>query len=660
MAPTSNDDNKLTHDKYLDGVLQASRLESRRRFLILYASQTGNALDVAERVGREAERMGFPAVVLSMDDFNASFLPYEKIVIIIASTTGQGDIPDSMKVFWRFLLKRNISSSWLKGVHYAVFGLGDSGYQKFNLAAKKLNKRLSNLGAEQMIEIGLGDDQHPSGYEGALDPWLFSLWSFFTDPGQKETPLWRFLSQINPTISLRSTIDPATETLDRPKFQVIYHDADEIQTESASASDLEYIKGQIERCRLMSAGKIGSSKLRPDSFLQMKKNQPLTRTGCGKDVHHFEFEPVLSDVRYQVGDVLEILPSQNPSAVEAFIQRCNLNPEIYITVIENGISNMPTNVSRRPVKLQTFVELTMDVASASPRRYFFEVMRFFATAEIEKEKLQHFASPEGRDDLYQYNQRERRSVLEVLEDFPSVQLPFEWLVQLVPPLKPRAFSISSSPLAHPNQVHLTVSVVSWTTPYKRKRSGLCSTWLAGLNPEQGVYIPVWFNKGLLPSPSPSLPLILIGPGTGCAPFRGFIAERAAQSSSRPTAPILFFFGCRNKENDFLYNDFWETHAENGGVLSEEKGGGFSVAFSRDQLKKVYVQDKMEEESGRVWNLLSSGAAVYIAGSASKMPADVMSAFEKIVAKEGGVSLDLAEKWLRDLEKAGKYNVEAWS
>ena len=135
----------------------------------------------------------------------------------------------------------------------------------------------------------------------------------------------------------------------------------------------------------------------------------------------------------------------------------------------------------------------------------------FATAEHEKERLQYFVSPEGRDDLYQYNQRERRTVLEVmssvvmnffasslvfafnysvilkiqvLEDFPSVQMPFEWLVQLVPPLKMRAFSISSSPSAHPNQVHLTVSVVSWTTPFKRNRAGLCSKWLAELDPEQ--------------------------------------------------------------------------------------------------------------------------------------------------------------------------------
>lgn len=111
-------------------------------------------------------------------------------------------------------------------------------------------------------------------------------------------------------------------------------------------------------------------------------------------------------------------------------------------------------------------------------------MSFFASAEHEKERLEYFASPEGQDDLYQYNQKERRTVLEVLEDFPSVDMPFEWLVQLAPSLKTRAFSISSSPLVHPNQVHLTVSIVLWTTPFKRKRTGLCSNWLASLHPHQ--------------------------------------------------------------------------------------------------------------------------------------------------------------------------------
>lgn len=623
-----------------------------KNLLILYATQTGNALDAAERIAREAERKACLVSIRSIDEYDANSLSEEETVVFVVSTTGQGDTPDSMKVFWRFLLQRNLGSQWLEGVHYAVFGLGDSGYQKYNFVAKKLDKRLSDLGAIAVVERGLGDDQHPSGYEAALDPWMSSLWSR--------------LYEIKPSFFLEGPdfVVPNVELVGQPKFQVTYHSIKNMDSQLSTATDFENLQMQIGRARSMSAGKVSREKSKPDTFLKMIKNCPLTRASHEKDVRHFEFEFVCQVMQHEIGDVLEVLPSQDPAAVDSFIQRCNLDPESFITVhpreMENHHLDNNINTLEVPIKLRSFVELAMDVASASPRRYFFEVMSFFATAEHEKERLQYFASPEGRDDLYQYNQKERRTVLEVLEDFPSVQMPFEWLVQLVPPLKNRAFSISSSPLAHPNQVHLTVDVVSWTTPFKRKRRGLCSTWLVNLDPEQNIYIPVWFHKGLLPPPPPSLPLILVGPGTGCAPFRGFVEERAVQSLSSPIAPIILFFGCRNEEKDFLYKDFWLFHSQNDGVLSEAKGGGFYAAFSRDQPQKVYVQHKMQEQSQRIWNLLCEGAAIYVAGSSTKMPSDVMLAFEEIIAKESGAPKDSAVRWLRSLERSRKYHVEAWS
>ncbi|PUZ74721.1 hypothetical protein GQ55_1G088300 [Panicum hallii var. hallii] len=626
-----------------------SAASSSGRLLVLYASQTGNAMDAAERVGREAERGGCTAVdVLSMDGFDPSRLPSERFVVFVVSTTGQGDPPDSMKGFWRYLLRKDLGAQWLEGVRHAVFGLGDSGYQKYNFAAKKLDRRLSHLGAEQVIEIGLGDDQHPSGYEGALDPWLLSLWKSLNETNQSLLPR---VSDIN---------DPNLSTLGDPKVHVIYYSSNEVPQDSI-LSDPNKI---INSARTMSPALQFHDDGGPPYMLQMVANQRLTEEGSDRHVRHFELEDPSSAISYKTGDALEILPSQNPSAVDAFIERCNLDPDCYITIrgkSEDKISNGSAVSSLMDrTKLKTFVALTMDIASASPRRYFFEVMSFFATAEHEKEKLQYFASPEGRDDLYQYNQKESRTVLEVLEDFPSVQMPFEWLVQLTPPLKKRAFSISSSPLAHPNQIHLTVSIVSWLTPFKRTRHGLCSTWLAGLNPRKDNLIPCWIRQGSLPPPHPSVPLVLIGPGTGCAPFRAFVEERAAQSVAEPTAPVLFFFGCRNEDNDFLYKDFWLAHAQDEGVLSSKKGGGLFVAFSRDQPQKVYVQHKIKEQSARVWNLLLSGAAVYIAGSSTKMPADVTAALEEVICKEQGVKKEDASKWLRALERAGRFNIETWS
>ncbi|PKA64289.1 NADPH-dependent diflavin oxidoreductase ATR3 [Apostasia shenzhenica] len=626
------------------------------RLLVLYASQTGNALDAAERVGREAERGGCPSVeVFSMDAFDASCLPGERLVIFVVSTTGQGDNPDAMKIFWKFLLQRNLGHQWLENLHYAVFGLGDSGYQKFNFAAKKLDRRLLDLGAKPIIGRGLGDDQHPSGYEGALDPWLLSLWNTIS----------KFDSTILPRIP--DIFDLSRRTLDHAKYQITYHSSHESQTVVPSFEDLNDTEKIVEKARTMSPlGQHGYGDNKPHCFLRMVTNECLTKDAPDRDVRHLEFEFASTGMEYQVGDVLEILPSQNPKAVDAFIKRCKLDPDCYIIVYSKSTNKESVESHLKPsansIKLRTFVDLTMDVASASPRRYFFEVMSFYATADHEKERLHYFASPEGRDDLYQYNQKERRTVLEVLEDFSSVQMPFEWLVQLVPPLKTRAFSISSSPLAHPNQVHITVSVVSWTTPYKRKRHGLCSTWLAGLHPPDSreIYIPAWIHHGSLPPPPPSLPLVLIGPGTGCAPFRAFVEQRVIQNQTGPTAPIIFFFGCRSRETDFLYESFWLSQAQNSGVLSAETGGGFFVAFSRDQPRKIYVQHKMKEESNRIWSLLSSGAAVYLAGSSMKMPADVTSVLEEIVAEQSGASEESAARWLKMQERAGKFHIESWS
>lgn len=175
-----------------------------------------------------------------------------------------------------------------------------------------------------------------------------------------------------------------------------------------------------------------------------------------------------------------------------------------------------------------------------------------------------------------------------------------------------------------------------------------------------MLVPSWIQRGTLPIPHPMVPLILIGPGTGCAPFKAFIEERAMQNLVEPTAPILFFFGCRTRDTDFLYKDFWLAHSSDEGVLSEKKGGGFYVAFSREQERKVYVQHKIREESARVWRLLDGGAAIYLAGSSTKMPADVTEALEEVVAKENGVTRESAARWLKTLEKAGRFNIETWS
>jgi sulfite reductase alpha subunit-like flavoprotein len=368
--------------------------------------------------------------------------------------------------------------------------------------------------------------------------------------------------------------------------------------------------------------------------------------------------------------------------------------------------------------------------------------------------------------MTRYNQRERRSLLEVLQDFSAAAPPLELLLECAPLLAPRLFSLASAPMAHPGRAAILMAVVRWTTPTNRLRKGLLSNWLAGLQPAEAaggaggnssssdpanekvdctgiadsdcagqlpaangelqiehqqrnkpwhhqVCVPVWIERGALRlPPSLSTPLLLVGPGTGVAPFRSFLWQRAAiqqqqqqqqgcavQHSS--VASCTLFFGCRSPLADFYYKSEWH-HLLQTQVLQQPHG--FIAAFSRhspqpnqqqllQQLQqaandsskllsavdrcgsggstddskgavngsKVYVTDKLREHGSQVWQLLSEeGAWVFVSGSAEKMPAGVAAALQDVAVQHGGLTAEAAEKFVRQLELSGRYHVEAWS
>ncbi|GJP41312.1 hypothetical protein CLOM_g978 [Closterium sp. NIES-68] len=779
------------------------------RVLLLVGSETGNAQDAGEQVAREAARRGYGARVMSMGDYRAEELPGEAVVVLVVATTGQGEVPGSMKRFWRYLLRRSLPRDWLRGTCYAVFGLGDSAYQLFNAAAKKLDRRMMDLGAVPLLPRGLGDDQHPCGYAAALDVWLSSLWAVLPPPPPSASSALSAVDQ--PRLHVQVLSDGLAHAASSPDAYTAAppvappapdapiaagdwvpwskemaeavgmmdvalsapwtpHTSANAQPHSPDAPvsaptgftpdkpALLEATGAASPATAAASGDDGAAEKRRafhrhHPFLAtLEVNRRLTAEGHWQDVRHIELN-THGGPEYSPGDVLHVFPSQPRSAVLALLHRCNLHPHMQVVVRAAGLT--PSSPApARSMSLLSLIAATLDINSASPRAYFFEVLGRFASDEREQEKLAWLASPEGREELHEYNQRERRTVLEVLQEFPSVALPLPWLLQLCPRLQPRSFSISSSPLAHPARCHLTAALVSVTTPLKRTRLGLCSRWLASLLPGQASPLPIWVTPGTLSLPPPSVPLILVGPGTGCAPFRSFIHQRACLPAAGGAAtaaagdgfagvagdlpaPILFFFGCRSQYADNLYQAEWEQlagkqqHAglegsagreegtagsargevngsasdmgeadgwngvhgaegvkesrvqagmpqeeATGGVrsidvgrqeeghtdtpLSQDRGGGLFVAFSRDQPSKVYVQHLIRANSRQVWQFLQQGAAVFIAGSANKMPADVTRALEDVVRREGGVEEEQARVWVKALQRAGRLMVEAWS
>ena len=259
----------------------------------------------------------------------------------------------------------------------------------------------------------------------------------------------------------------------------------------------------------------------------------------------------------------------------------------------------------------------------------------------QSEKLANLLELVNKDDLVEYMWG--KELIDLFLEFPQPEMSAQDFVSLLRPMPPRLYSIASSITAHPEEVHLTVAVVRYVGN-GRKRKGVCSSYLAE---RVGDTILCYFhpNKNFKLPEDSSTPIIMVGPGTGVAPFRAFIEERKALGSSGKN---WLFFGDRTKNTDYLYGDEWEAYQKDG-ILNR-----LDLAWSRDQAEKVYVQHKMLEKKGELWSWLNDGAVFYVCGDASRMAKDVDQALRYIAQSEGGLSEEDAGFWVKNLQKERRY------
>lgn len=606
---------------------------ANRKITILYGSQTGTAKEVAERIWREAKRFHFHGPVRAMDDYPVSQLIHELIVIFVCSTTGQGEEPDNMKMFWRFLLRKNLPADSLQGVRYAVLGLGDSSYAKFNYAAKKLHRRLLQLGGQPLLNIGLADDQHDLGADAVIDPWILDLWSKLSD-----------------LCPLPDGVIPLDkDILCPPRWHVSLSQTDETHNQN-------YSNKELMETNMVNNIKEEFSQNNP-CYVSVIRNTRTTAPLHFQDVRLIQLSA--PELHYSPGDVLMVCPHNAPDKVDQFFGLLSsgsdgrLHPDAVIEVSEKDSDAPVPLVLKHPLTLRKCAEQYWDL-NAVPRRYFFHLLSHFTASDLEKEKLIEFSTPEGQEELYNYSNRPRRTVLEVLQDFPhaTANISLEYMFELFQPIGPRAFSIASSPKAHKGEIHILVALVQYHTKLVAPRIGLCSNWLASLTP--GVNIPVWVRRGSFRFPvSEGSPVIMIGPGTGVAPFRSYIHEREALSQASDKL-LYLFFGCRNKNGDFHCSIEWLS-------LQKEQHLSLFCAFSRDQEYKIYVQHLIKEQAALLWDLLSSKAWIFLAGSSNNMPAAVKEAFvNDVFCGVGKLSHDEAQHLLQTLEITGRFQTETWA
>jgi sulfite reductase (NADPH) flavoprotein alpha-component len=366
----------------------------------------------------------------------------------------------------------------------------------------------------------------------------------------------------------------------------------------------------------------------PAPFLQCG---PLTRSGSEKDVRFVAINLKGSGLNYEVGDALGVFPENCPDFVETILKALGARGDELVTTPDGRT-------------VYSYDALVKDFTITKISDRFAALLAATATDASEAGTLRALLDNDPAGVLEWWD------VLDLLEQFPSARPPVSEMVAALAPLQPRLYSISSSLKAHPEEVHLTVGVVRYSKA-GRVRKGVASTFLTELvRSRQRVRVFVHPSHGFRMPAAPDTPIIMIGPGTGIAPFRAFLEERAVAGAGGKT---WLFFGDQRRDFDFLYQEELEGYLQRG-VLTR-----LETAFSRDQAEKVYVQHRMKECAADLWAWLEEGAHLYVCGDARRMALDVDHMLHTIVAEQGQRSADGAKEYVKELSRAKRYQRDVY-
>jgi sulfite reductase (NADPH) flavoprotein alpha-component len=535
---------------------------------VLYASDTGNSKEIAGQLGELVRGKGREVQVVDVAKYKAKSLKGETELLLVVATHGEGDPPPSALDFFEFLEGRKAPK--LPELKFSVLALGDSTYEHFCSAGRRVDERLEALGATRLLDRVDCDVD----YEDDADAWTAAV-------------------------------------------------VEELKSEGAAGA------APAAAAAPGSAPAASAFNKRNPFTAPVIDNFVLTGRGSTKETRHIEIDIEGSGLTYKPGDALGIVAENEDAVIAELLDTLDLHGDTKVTIKDEELP------------LADALRSKLEITAATPR--FIEHWAEITEAAQLLELKNAGATPERAEFLH------NNHVIDIVEAFPAPGIDAAQLIAGLRPLQPRLYSIASSLEAAPDEVHLTVSTVQYNLN-GRPRTGVASGHLARLLDDDAT-VPVYISDNEhFHLPADDVPVVMIGAGTGVAPYRAFMQEREEAGASGKN---WLFFGERNFRSDFLYQVEWQEQYANGLLTN------LDLAFSRDQGEKVYVQDRVREQGKELYSWIEDGAVIYVCGDAEKMAPDVQAALTEVIAEHGGKSAEDADEYLTQLRRDDRFRLDVY-
>ncbi|KAL1783770.1 methionine synthase reductase [Sigmodon hispidus] len=669
-----------------------------RRFLLLYATQRGQAKAIAEEISEQAVSHGFSADLHCISESEKYDLKTETApLVMVVSTTGTGDPPDTARKFVKEIHDKTLPTNFFAHLHYGLLGLGDSEYTYFCNGGKVIDKRLQELGAQHFYGTGHADDC--VGLELVVEPWIAGLWAALTkhfkslggqeemsdalpqaSPAPLNTAVKQELLHIQSQVELLRLQDAEKkDSKVRGQNEVNRHQASDFIEDaepslicsvpplsqsplSVPALPPEYLEVHLQES--LGQEESQASVISEDSVFQVpiSKAVQLTTNDAVKTTLLLELDISKIEFLHQPGDSFNVICPNGDSEVESLLQRLHLADKR----THHVILKIKTDTKKRGAvvpqhvpegsSLQFIFTWCLEIR-AVPKKAFLRALVDYTSSATERRRLQELCSKQGAADYTRFVRDARICLLDLLLAFPSCHPPLSLLLEHLPKLQPRPYSCASSSLLYPDKLHFVFNIIECppNTAAAALRRGVCTGWLAALvapflqpnteasqagSPDElapKIFISPRATHSFHLPDDPSAPIIMVGPGTGVAPFVGFLQHREKLQEQDPNGnfgAMWLFFGCRHKDRDYLFREELRRFLKIG-VLTHLK-----VSFSRDA--------PLEEEEEAP------------AKDAKNMAKDVNDTLVEIISKEAGVDRLEAMNTLATLKQEKRYLQDIWS